>query len=250
MAAEVGWAVAAALLAGVVVWLGVPDSVERRLAERPPLRLPGWLAPVPDALGARQRGLAAVALAAAVAVWGGQLGALAGAVAVGAGGLAFVLLGRVASADSARREAALASSLPQACELMAVAVEGGLPLRAATEAVAATFDGPLGEALSGVVAKVRLGMPEGDAWAELGSDTALEAVARELSRVSTTGLGAARVLRELAGDARRVEASAALVRARRVGVRSVLPLMACFLPSFVLLGIVPVIGGIVNSLFR
>jgi len=39
------------------------------------------------------------------------------------------------------------------------------------------------------------------------------------------------------------------VRARRVGVRSVLPLMTCFLPSFLLLGVVPIIGGVVGHLF-
>ncbi|MDQ7991361.1 MAG: hypothetical protein AAGC63_04750, partial [Propionicimonas sp.] len=66
-----GWVAAAALLAGLAAWLVVPETTGRRLATPPALRLPGWLAPVPDALGARQRGIAGVALAAAVAVWTG-----------------------------------------------------------------------------------------------------------------------------------------------------------------------------------
>ncbi|MDQ7992533.1 MAG: type II secretion system F family protein, partial [Propionicimonas sp.] len=208
------------------------------------------LAPVPEALGARQRGIAAVALAAAVAVCTGHLGPGAGVVGIAVGGVGFILLGRIATTNGGGRQAALAAALPQACELLAVAAEAGLPLRAAVEAVAPTFEGPLGEALSAVAARTRLGMPEDRAWAELGSEPALETLARELARTASTGLGVARVLRDLAVDARRAEAAAALVRARRVGVRSVLPLMACYLPSFVLLGIVPVIGGIVANLFR
>lgn len=39
------------------------------------------------------------------------------------------------------------------------------------------------------------------------------------------------------------------VAARAVGVRSVLPLMTCFLPAFLLLGVVPsVVSAIANAL--
>ena len=49
--------------------------------------------------------------------------------------------------------------------------------------------------------------------------------------------------------AREVRRSELQVLARAVGVRSVLPLMMCFIPSFLLLGIVPaVVSAVFNAL--
>lgn len=236
-----------ALLVAGAAWLVVPQAGERRLVQRMPRRLPGWLAPLPDALGTRPRGLASGALAIAVALWSSALGwaAVVPTAIVGAG--AYLLLGRVTPAGRARRTAELVSTLPQVCDLLAVAVSAALPLRAAVEVVAGAVGGAAGEALEGVAARVRLGEPESQAWAELEQEPALQAVAREISRTVSSGLGVAALLRDLAGEARRAAAAAALVKARQVGVRSVLPLMVCFLPAFVLLGIVPIFGGIIST---
>ncbi|HBY23958.1 MAG TPA: type II secretion protein F, partial [Propionibacteriaceae bacterium] len=43
---------------------------------------------------------------------------------------------------------------------------------------------------------------------------------------------------------------AATERVRRVSVSTVLPLMVCYLPAFLLLGVVPIIGGVVANWFR
>jgi pilus assembly protein TadC len=168
---------------------------------------------------------------------------------VAVGAACYVVLGRFTSAAEQRRRQLLVAGLPQACDLLAVAVAAGLPVRVAVERVAATLGGPVGDALGGVAARVRLGVPEPEAWAELASQPGLEALAREVSRVVSSGVGIVGLLRELARDARLAAASDAQVRAKRVGVRSVLPLMLCFLPAFVLLGIVPVFGGIVTTVF-
>ena len=56
-------------------------------------------------------------------------------------------------------------------------------------------------------------------------------------------------LRHHAAAARDARRSGLQVRARAVGVRSVLPLMMCFIPSFMLLGIVPaVVSAVFNAL--
>lgn len=246
-----------AVLLALSIWLLVPPAGERRLARPRRRRAPGWLSPLPDALGPAPRALASGALAAAVALWSSALGSSAlGASAPGWGALlpaglaaavAFVALGRVTTAGGARRTAVLVGSLPQVCDLLAVAVAAGQPLRRAVEVVAPAVGGPAGEALAGVAAKVRLGESEAQAWAELEEEPALQHIAREVSRTVATGLGLAPLLRELAVEARRVAAADAVVRARQVGVRSVLPLMAAFLPSFLLLGVVPVVGGIIAA---
>ena len=239
------WLTWAALLLAGAVWLVVPPSGERRLLRVEPKRLPGWLAPVPDALDVRPRGMAAVGLGVAVVMWAAPLGWPAVLPAGLAAAASFVLLGRVTPAGRARRSAELVAALPQVCDLLAVATAAGLPLRGAVEVVAEAVGGPASEVLGGVAAQVRLGEPEAEAWAELEAEPALAAMAREISRTISSGLGLTPLLRDLATGARRTAAAAALVRARQVGVRSVMPLMCAFLPSFLLLGVVPVVGGII-----
>lgn len=237
----------AALLVAGAIWLVVSPAGERRLVRRELPSLPEWLAPVPDALAARPRGLASGGLAVAVALWSSALGWAALAPAAIVGVAAYLLLGRVTPAARARRTAELVSTLPQVCDLLAVAVAAGLPLRRAVEVVAAAVGGAVGQELESVAARVRLGEPESQAWAELEREPALQTVAREVSRTVSYGLGLAPLLRDLAVEARRAAAAAALVKARQVGVRSVMPLMLAFLPSFVLLGVVPVVGGIIST---
>ena len=48
-------------------------------------------------------------------------------------------------------------------------------------------------------------------------------------------------------DARREAAAEDLVRARAAGVKSVVPLMVCFLPAFIALGVVPLFGSLVTA---
>ena len=46
-----------------------------------------------------------------------------------------------------------------------------------------------------------------------------------------------------AAAAREARRTVLVVRARSVGVRSVLPLMTCFIPAFLLLGVVPTVAS-------
>jgi pilus assembly protein TadC len=55
-------------------------------------------------------------------------------------------------------------------------------------------------------------------------------------------------LRAHADDARTEARDAAVKAARTVGVRSVVPLMTCFLPAFVLVGVVPIIASLLGDL--
>jgi hypothetical protein len=71
---------------------------------------------------------------------------------------------------------------------------------------------------------------------------------RALARATTTGAPLAAGVRELAAEMRERARWAALEQARRAGVRAVGPLAACFLPAFVLLGVVPVVAGVAASL--
>ncbi|MFP5416498.1 MAG: type II secretion system F family protein, partial [Actinomycetes bacterium] len=129
------------------------------------------------------------------------------------------------------------------CELLAVCLDAGRPPRGALRVVAEVLDGPAADELRAVLQRIDLGVDEADAWGHLALVAGYQAVGRDLSRSVRSGLGLSAVLRQHAVDARKEAAAEALVEARGAGVRSVVPLMLCFLPAFMLLGVVPLFGA-------
>ena len=63
-----------------------------------------------------------------------------------------------------------------------------------------------------------------------------------------TGAPLSSVLARIAEDMRRDRQVAVEVAARSAGVKAVAPLAACFLPAFLLLGVVPVVAALASSL--
>lgn len=148
------------------------------------------------------------------------------------------------------RDRRLVREVPHVCELLAVCLEAGRPARGALRVVAAAMDGPTAEALRRVLAEIDLGVEEARAWAALGAVPGYRAVARDLARSVHTGVPLATLLRRHAADARREERGRAQVRARGAGVLSALPLVVCFLPAFLLLGVVPIFGAVAAGFLR
>lgn len=146
------------------------------------------------------------------------------------------------------RDDALRASVPAVCDLMSVCLDAGRPPRTALRVVLGVVDGPAAEALGAVQARIDLGVDEAEAWGGLTAVAGYREVGRDLARSVRSGLGLSDLLRQHAADARADRASRALVRARAAGVRSVVPLMLCFLPAFMLLGVVPLFGALVVQL--
>lgn len=190
-----------------------------------------------------------VAFAAAIAV-GGALWALGGVLALAAWAvvpllatIGVLVLGRLEPARSRRRRERLAVELPQALELLSACLAAGMPLRQATAAVGHSFDGPVGEDLGQVVSLVNLGLGDVEAWSTLRSSPQWRATVVDLARSVDAGTRLVEVLLHHARDARNLRRTAIEVRAKGVGVRSVLPLMVCFLPAFLLVGVVPTVAS-------
>jgi pilus assembly protein TadC len=158
----------------------------------------------------------------------------------------------LARLDDTESEAAeLTAVLPLALDLLAACLAGGAAPEAAVSAVALAFPGPCGTRLHRVAAALRLGSAPGEAWAALGTDRdAAGAAARALARAAEGGAPVAGAVQRVASDARRRQQAAAHRRAARAGVLAVLPLGACFLPAFVLLGVVPAVVGLAGPLLR
>jgi len=94
---------------------------------------------------------------------------------------------------------------------------------------------------------LRLGADPAHAWAAVPRDGPLAQVAPVAVRSAASGVKLAAAFERLAVELREERAAAAAERANRAGVMAMAPLASCFLPSFVCLGIVPVVVGIART---
>ena len=158
---------------------------------------------------------------------------------------------RLARRRRARRHLrAVADGLPDAIDLLALAVSAGQtpPLAARTMAAhgAPPFDGAFAE----VVRRVDLGQRFADALDELGTrlGPACEPLRAALVASDRYGVALGPTLDQLAADARRERRRLAETAARKLPVRLSFPLVGCILPAFALLTLVPLLAGAVGSL--
>jgi Flp pilus assembly protein TadB len=142
------------------------------------------------------------------------------------------------------RRARIVAELPIVVDLLAACLRGGGAWHESVEAVADAVGGPLGEELSHVAARIRLGADPAAAWLAFAHDPVLAPLGRAAARAASGGAPLAATLARLARDQRRAARAAAAQRARSAGVRAVAPLGLCFLPAFILLGILPAVAGI------
>jgi pilus assembly protein TadC len=158
-------------------------------------------------------------------------------------------LGWLEPRSARRRRQQLIMEAPQALELLAACLAAGLPASTACAAVVGAFDGPVADDLGRVLAMLELGVGEVAAWRALRDHPQLGLAADDLARSVESGTSMVEGLQHQAAAAREVRRGALQVRARAVGVRSVLPMMICFIPSFMLLGIVPTVVSAVFNAF-
>jgi pilus assembly protein TadC len=204
-----------------------------------------------DAPPLLRRVLMSVACALALGLAGsgvdGRLGGLVWFVVPFVAAIGVLVLGWVEPQSARRRRRQLIMEVPQALELMAACLGAGVPARTACAAVVQTFHGPVADDLGQVMALLQLGVADVAAWRTLHDHPQLGMAATDLARSMESGTSVVEGLRHHAAAARETRRSELQVRARAVGVRSVLPLMTCFLPSFMLLGIVP---AVVSAVFH
>lgn len=233
---------AMARLAGLVP-RGAPRSPSGRARARgSPRRVPAR----PIAMGpvGRRRLAASGGGLAAVLVIGSPLGlglGLVGAV------LADHALSRLEPAAQRRQREQLVAELPVALDLLAACLHGGCPVEDALDAVAGATGRALGAPLSTVVAARRMGAAPAQAWQQAGDHPELAALARAVVRAGDGGSDLAESISLLALDARDRARARGEEAARRAGVLAVAPLGLCFLPAFVLVGVVPVVVGVAGE---
>lgn len=258
--------VAALLVAlGLVVWSSPPPTA-LRLARLGPLATAasarpeaeratyepgsgpdGWPTPSPRRDPRRTVLLSVSCVVATAITVGGRTGVVIGVVA---GCTVGFLLHRSRPRSERIRRDRLVADVPLAADLMAVTLRAGRPPERSVEVVAHALPGPLGDELALVAATLRLGASAESAWERLLAEPESAAFARAMVRSWDSGAPLSDLLERLARDYRRTVRARAEQRARSVGVKAAAPLGLCFLPAFVLVGIVPLVAGAIGRLLH
>jgi pilus assembly protein TadC len=172
--------------------------------------------------------------------WGLPIGVIAGVAAER-------FLRRREPARLREERRASARDLPLGCDLLAAVLRAGAPVERAAEAVADALGGPLGERLRRTARSLRLGAGPAEAWAHLAEVRGADRLIAAAVRSSTSGGALAGALGRLADDLRADRAVSVEAAAQRANVLIVLPLGLCFLPAFLLAGLVPVLVAVLGD---
>nr|WP_233570901.1 type II secretion system F family protein [Nocardiopsis sp. Huas11] len=140
--------------------------------------------------------------------------------------------------------------LPVVIGLLAAGVRAGATVQGCLPPVARAVGGRLGAELSAVAERLRLGADPEQAWRRSALPGPLAAVGRDLARAADTGAPVADLLDRHVADLRRGLRARATARVERLGVVVVAPLGLCFLPAFVLIGIVPMAADLLAQALR
>jgi Flp pilus assembly protein TadB len=242
----IGQLALAALAAGLAAALLVPAG--SRLGPPPPARAAPAPPTPPAGAGWLRRWRVLWSLLAALAAasfLGGPLGLLAAPfAAVGT----WLVIDRSEPAQARRDRELARRDLPHVVGLLADALRSGQPPDAALALVAAALPGPAAARLAAVVPRLRLGVDPPLVWAELAADPALGPLGRALARAHRTGAPVVPAVERLADELARAARAEVEDQARAVGVKAAVPLGLCLLPAFVLIGIVPVVAGLLATL--
>jgi Flp pilus assembly protein TadB len=160
----------------------------------------------------------------------------------------WVLIGRTEPPEARRDRERVRRDLPHLVGLLAATLRAGAAPGDGVAVVCAALPGPAADRLAGVAARLALGVDPVQVWASLDGDPALAPLGRTISRAQSTGASVVPAVERLAdGLARRARADVE-ERARAVGVKAALPLGLCLLPAFLLVGIVPLVAGLLTIL--
>jgi Flp pilus assembly protein TadB len=186
-------------------------------------------------------------LVAAVGAGAGVLLLVPGAAALpAAAAVASVVWWRSAGWESAaarRRRELLEAQLPHVVDLMVAALAAGAAPGAALARVADVTERPVAEELRGYASRLSLGADPVSVWRSLAAHPQLGRLGATLLRSAESGAQVTGALTRLAEELRSRRRSEVETRVRQVEVKAAVPLGVCLLPSFVLLGVVPLVAG-------
>lgn len=147
-----------------------------------------------------------------------------------------------------RARAAAERDLPGVVHLLATALESGCDVTEALRVVVEALPGPTTALLGSVPARLALGVPPETAWRPVLESSELAPLGRAMVRAHRSGAPVTEEVERLADELERAARARVEDRARVVGVKAAVPLGLCLLPSFLLIGVVPLVAGLLRSL--
>ena len=216
---------------------------ERRLSVQSRLDLTGNpLGLTPSGYEAARVGSAALFVAAALAAGlaSGSAGVGLG-IAVLAGVVGFWLPDFILNYSAGSRRREIERNLPDAVDLLTLAVEAGLSLDAGMADITLRFDNPLAQEFGKVIRETRLGRPRLVAMEAMARRTGvneLHNLVQAITQSEQMGIGIARTLRVQAGELRRRRRQIAQESAARASLQMIIPMIGCIFPTLwiILLG--------------
>jgi tight adherence protein C len=160
--------------------------------------------------------------------------------------LPVIVLNQMATA----RRTAIERNLPDAVDLLTLAVEAGLSLDAGMADITGRFHNALGDEFSKVLREVRLGRPRMAALEDMGRRSGvaeLHNLIQAITQSEQMGIGISRSLRVQAGELRRSRRSFAQERAAQASLRMIFPMVGCIFPTIWIILLGPALLGIIKA---
>lgn len=157
------------------------------------------------------------------------------------------ILGRLESGAARANRLTMESSAPMVADLLAACLASGASTAVATRATAEALGGPVADVLMQSVTQFNLGASATRVWKPLADEPALAPIARAILRSAETGAPLTTVLLRVSDDLRLNRRAQLEQAAKTVGIKAVGPLGLCFLPAFMLLGVVPLIASLIAT---
>jgi len=147
-----------------------------------------------------------------------------------------------------RKEIQLA--LPDALDLLTIAVEAGLGFDAALARVTAKFKNALADEFETVLQETRLGRPRLEAMDEMGRRTGVEDLHNFVQAVIQSeqmGVGIAKMLRIQSDEMRRRRRQRAQEKAAQASLKMLFPMVGCIFPTLWIVLLGPGVVGVFAS---
>lgn len=149
------------------------------------------------------------------------------------------------------RVEAVRNDLPDALDLMAIAVEAGTGFEGAIAVVCSNFATPLGFELSRMLKEMELGLSRREALQNLKRRTGVPEISgfvQALVQADALGMPVGRVLKTQAMEMRNKRRAWAREKAGKLPVKIMVPLVAFIFPSIFIITLGPAVSSIVGSL--
>jgi len=147
-----------------------------------------------------------------------------------------------------RKEIQLA--LPDALDLLTIAVEAGLGFDAAIARVTDKFRNALSDEFGQVLQETRLGRPRLEAMDDMGRRTGVEDLHNFVQAVIQSeqmGVGIARILRIQSDEIRRRRRQRAQEKAAQASLKMLFPMVGCIFPTLWIILLGPGVLGVIQS---